>query len=121
MQIKKIVNMEKKFWEADMNKDADFYRKHTTDNSIAVGTFGVANKKMILKTISANQQKLLNYFIKNPKVLSLNKNTALLTYKAVGETLLKGKKSKFSMLATSMYVKAKGKWLAAFHQNTPFK
>ncbi|HLC62584.1 MAG TPA: nuclear transport factor 2 family protein [Candidatus Nanoarchaeia archaeon] len=122
VNIKKTLTaLEKKFWEADINKDANFYRKHTTNNSFAVGPLGIVNKKKILKAISSNPQKLLNFKIHNPSFVSFNNHTAFLIYKASGTTLNNSKKSRFSVLATSMYIKFNGRWLAAFHQQTPFK
>ncbi|MBI2653481.1 nuclear transport factor 2 family protein [Candidatus Woesearchaeota archaeon] len=118
---KTLVKLEKQFWNADKDRDSNFYKKNTTGKSVAVGQLGVANKKMILKMMSSNPQKLLSYTIQNPRAISLTNDVALLIYKAAGTTVNKGKKSRFSALATSAYVRTKGKWLAAFHQQIQLK
>ena len=118
---KTLTALENKFWEADINKDADFYRKHTANNSFAVGPLGIVKKKKILKSISSNPQKLLTFKIHNPRLVSINNLTAFLIYKSSGTILKNSKKLRFSVLATSMYIKFKGRWLAAFHQQIPLK
>ena len=55
---KVLTALENKFWEADINNNANFYGEHTTNNSFAVGPSGISNKKNILKANSSNSLKL---------------------------------------------------------------
>jgi hypothetical protein len=49
----------------------------------------------------------------------IDKDTALLTYKLDADATCGGKKAPGSAYASSLWVKKNGKWLTAFHQQTP--
>jgi hypothetical protein len=90
-----------------------------SEESIGVGDSGVAKKATIVKDIASSECEVRSYSLDNYEVVMLDPNTAILTYKADQDATCKGKAVPARVWASSVYVKRGGKWLNAFHQETP--
>lgn len=117
---KKIVEMEKQLWQAWQDKKAQPFREMLTKESIGVSPMGVMRGA---ETNAAEIEKggceVKSWEIHEPKVDWIDKNTALLTYHAVQDATCGGQKIPEAMWASSLWVKQKDKWQAAFHQESP--
>jgi hypothetical protein len=98
---KKLIENEKKLWQGWQDKKGGPFRDMLTKDSVNVNPMGIDRGA------------------ENPKVDWLDKNTALMTYHAVQDATCGGQKIPDAVWATSIWVKQKDKWMAAFHQETP--
>ena len=114
-----LIALEKQAWEAWKNKNGSFFQSNLSDDTVGVGAGGVDNKAQIVKDISGGGCEVKSYSLDNFKLVMLEKNTAILTYKAMQDATCNGKTIPAAVWASSMFVKRGGKWLAAFHQETP--
>ncbi len=114
-----LIALEKKADEAWRKKDGGFYQSLLSEDAVGVGAGGTFNKSQIVKAISGSRCEIKNTSMENFKVVMLDKNTALLTYKAMQDVTCDGKTDPPVVWASTLFVKRAGKWLAAFHQETP--
>ncbi len=114
-----LIALEKQAWEAWKNKDGNFFQRILSEDTVGVGAGGVDNKTQIVKDISGPGCEVRNYSLDNFRVVMPQKNTAILTYKAMQDATCNGKAVPATVWASSVFVKRSGKWLAAFHQETP--
>ncbi len=115
----KIVQMEKDLWEAWKKHDANAFKQNLPAESVNVGAQGVEGTDKIVEEIGKSDCQVNNYSLENTKVNWLDKNTALLTYKANQDATCGGQKIPPAVWASSLWVKRGGKWQAYFHQETP--
>lgn len=114
-----LTALDKQGWEAWKNRDGGFFQSFLSEDSIGVGATGVDNKAQIIKDISGSSCEVKSYSLDNFKVVMLDKNTAILTYKGTQDATCNGKALPATVWASSIFVRRGGKWLAAFHQETP--
>jgi len=114
-----LETMEKQAWEAWKTKNGAFFQTLLSEDSIQVGSGGVANKATIVKDIASPMCEVRSYSMDNFQMIMMDKKTAMVTYKAMQDATCDGKILPASVWATSMYVKRDGKWVSNFHQETP--
>jgi len=114
-----IIATEKKLWEAWKNKQTKVFKATLSADAVMIGDAGVANKTESLKELDSLSCDIKSYELSEIKVLFLNNDAALLTYKAVQDGTCGGNAVPPTVWASSAYVKRGGKWFAASHQETP--
>jgi uncharacterized protein (TIGR02246 family) len=115
-----IISLEKQAVEAWKNKNGSFFQSFLSEDTSLLGSMGlIDSKSQIVSAISAPNCEVKNYSLSNFRVAMLTKDTAVLTYKAVQDVTCDGKPEPAEVWSSTVYVKRGGKWLAAFHQETP--
>jgi len=114
-----LIALEKQAWEAWKTRDGKFFQGLLSEESIGVGDSGVSKKATIVKDIASSDCDVRSYSLDIYELVMLDPNTAILTYKADQDATCKGKAVPAKVWASSVYVKRGGKWLSAFHQETP--
>jgi hypothetical protein len=114
-----LIALEKQAWEAWKNRDGSFYQSLLSEDVVGVGSQGIFNKSQTVKAISTSTCEVKSYSLDNFKLVMLDKNTAVLTYKGTQDATCDGKAEPPTVWASTVFVKRGGKWLAAFHQETP--
>jgi hypothetical protein len=115
---KALEAKEKSAWDAFGKGDGKFFETFLTANSLIVGETGMASRAQSVKDINTKPCDIKSYSFKNFKVTMLNPTTALVTYEAEQDTTCGGQPAPKKMYCSSIYVKEKGKWVGAFHQET---
>jgi hypothetical protein len=118
MLMKELSDMETALWNAWKNKDAGPFNTHLTDDSVVVGDMGVAGKSDLAKEIGACDIK--SFTLSDWKMTKFSATNVLLTYKAVTQGTCGGAPVP-STWASSLWVKRKNVWQAAFHQESAIK
>jgi hypothetical protein len=116
-----LVAMEKKLWEAWKNKDAKPFRSSLSADALLVGDTGLMNKEATIKEISENDCVVNSYELSDFKLVRLNSDSALLTYKGTQDGTCGGQTLPAAVWATSAFVRRGGRWLNAYHQESPAK
>src|SRR5689334_21447432 len=115
----KLTGAEKQMWEAWKNKDMGPFQQNLTDDTVMVDPGGVTQgKDKAVEFLSKNPCDVKSYSLGDMKVKWIDKDTALVTYKAESDATCGGQKTPPSVYAASLWVKKNGKWLGAFHQET---
>jgi len=118
--LKKLSAAETKLWEAWKNKDAKPFKANLSADSVMIGENGVAGKNDIVREMAAMPCEVKSFQLSDWKLTMLNSSTALITYKGTAEGTCAGTPIPPAW-ASSVWVNRRGKWLAAFHQETPTK
>ena len=116
-----LIRQEKELWEAWKNKNAAPFEKALPADAVMVDASGVGTKGQVVKEISNNPCEIRGYSLSNFKVTMINKDAAILTFKATQDFTCDGKAGPTPIYGSSIYVKRGGQWLNIFHQETPAK
>ncbi len=114
----RIVALEKEGWEAIKKKDWNALGALMTENFVMVDEDGiVSGKSEVLKALA--DLNITDYAMEDTKVVTLDKDAALLTYKVTQRGTYKGQDLPSKpYYASSVYVKRGGKWLNALYQQS---
>jgi len=117
---KELVALEKRAWEAWRKKDADFFKGFFSGDSVIVSAAGVVAPAALLAAASDPDCSLGDFSLDNFKVVALNADTAILTFRALQSAACGGAAAARPdvVWASTVYVRRGGKWLSAFHQQT---
>jgi hypothetical protein len=118
MLMKELSDMETALWNAWKNKDAKPFEEHLTDDSVLVGDIGVVEKGNIVKEIMGCDIK--SFTLSDWKMTKFSATNVLITYKSVTQGTCGGAPIP-STWASSLWVKRKNVWQAAFHQESAIK
>lgn len=114
-----LIGLERQAWEAWKNKNGGYFQTFLSDDSIGVGAQGIARKAQIVSGISGSPCDIKGYTLDNFDLVMLDRDAAILTFKATQEATCGGVAEPSPVWASTVYVKRGGKWQAAFHQETP--
>jgi len=115
-----LVEMETALWTAWKNKDSKPFATHLSSDSVMVGEQGVGSKGDVVQMMANMPCDVKSFALSDWKLTKLGASAALLTYKGAAEGTCAGQPIPTSW-ASSVWVKRKGTWQAAFHQETPAK
>lgn len=118
--LKQLSEMETALWNAWKNKDPKPFEAHLAADTVMVGEQGVSGKATIAKDITSMSCEVKSFTLSDWKLTKYDANYALITYKGAAEGTCLGQPIPTTW-ASSLWVKRKGAWQAAFHQETPMK
>jgi hypothetical protein len=116
--MKELADMETALWNAWKNKDGKPFETHLSADSVLVGDSGVSAKKNIPSEITNAPCDVKSFTLSDWKLTKYSASYAMLTYKAVSEGTCGGQPIPTTW-SSSLWVKRKNTWQAAFHQETP--
>jgi hypothetical protein len=115
----KLVDTERQLWNAWKNHDTATFQKTLDANAVTVGDKGVEDRDAAIKEIGDQNCQVQSFTLADTKVTEIDKNTALLTYKANQDATCNGKKIPSAVYASTLFKKNGDKWVPVFHQETP--
>ena len=115
---KHIIQLDKLAWEAWKNKNAEWFKTHTTEEFLSINGDGVSNKAQVIASTPVDCD-VKSFSFTDFKFVMLNETAVLLTYNATQDATCSGKKVAPKVRAMVNYVKRNGKWLEAFYMETP--
>lgn len=111
-----LLAKEKEAWDAFKHKQPDAFKHLAAPEFVGVDPDGPVDLAAEVKSI--DDVELKDYRLADVKVIMADKDTALLTYKAMQQGTYKGQPLPPAVFASSVWVRRGGKWLAVFHQET---
>ncbi len=113
-----LISNVKMMWEAFKNKDTKTFDTWLTDDVIDVTPSGPMDKAGIKKMMM--DFNVAEYSLTDFKVTWIDKDAAMITYKASSKGSYQGKEvPPGTRLCTDIWVSQDDKWLGKFHQETP--
>ena len=116
--LKELSEMETALWNAWKNKDPKPFETNLSDDSVLVGEGGLSSKKNIPAEITNAPCEVKSFTLSDWKLTKYGTNYVLLTYKGAAEGTCGGQPIPTTWSST-LWVKRKNIWQAAFHQETP--
>jgi hypothetical protein len=114
-----LSNTERQLWNAWKAKDTATFDRTLDPNAVTMGDKGLMDRAASIKEITTQNCQVQNFTLSDTKVTQIDKDTALLTYRAHQEATCDGKKVPPEVNVSTVYQKHGDKWQPIFHQETP--
>ncbi|RPI23054.1 MAG: nuclear transport factor 2 family protein [Acidobacteria bacterium] len=115
-----VTSIEKSLWEAWKNKDMTVFEKNLTEDAVNITSQGVNfSREQYVKELTAHPCEVRNFSLSDWQVREISSDTVLVTYKAKQDATCEGMKVPANIVASAVYVKKNGKWLAASYHESP--
>jgi hypothetical protein len=111
-----LLGLERAGWEAlSSGRGGAYYSEHLTQNALMAFPFGVMTREEAIDAMdSASPWSMFE--IHDPRVVALTADSGVLAYRAVAQRT--GEAPYFALIS-STFVRVRGAWKLAFHQQTP--
>ncbi|MDX6250420.1 MAG: hypothetical protein QOF10_3780 [Kribbellaceae bacterium] len=113
-----LLDLEEQMWRANREGDGAFYAKLLRDDALVVSKYGVMTKAQGIPVIEANHNPYVKTDLSDQKVLQLDENNALVTYRVDVTAVVQGNEVELPSYATSVYTREGDQWRGVFHQQT---
>lgn len=114
----KLIASEKMIMDAISKNDSAGFKNLVSMDGWVVTSRGANKVGDIVQHLFDPNVKTTSYSIEEPKVMMLNPDMALLTYKSMWAGTANGKTESETSYDSTLWVKRNGKWWAVFHQAT---
>lgn len=113
-----IIAQEKMIIEAIKKNDAEAFKALVDVNGTAVGSQGLMKISEVLPFLFGPKISVTEYTLEDPQVRSIDKNTAIISYKSSSTSSMDGKTMSTKSYDTTIFVRRVSKWVAVFHQSS---
>ena len=113
-----LMKLEQGAWNAFGKGDSRYFANLVANDAVIFNGAAFVDKAATVAGIASRPCEFKSYSFSGFKVTSFDANTALVTYNADQDKVCGGRVQPSKVAATTLYVKRKGKWMAAFHQET---
>jgi hypothetical protein len=113
-----LLDLEDQLWRANREGDGAFYAHWLRDDAIAVSKYGILDKATAVPGIQANQNPYLKTDRTGERVIVVDENTAIVTYRVDVTALVQGNEMKLPSYASTVWNNSSGGWRVVFHQQT---
>lgn len=111
-----LVALEREGWEAlTAGRGAEYYREHLAENALMAFGFGVLDRQAAIEAM-AQAPPWGAFEIIDPQVVKLTDDSGIVVYRADAQ---RPGQERYSAVISSTYACRAGRWLLAFHQQTP--
>lgn len=111
-----FVARERELWDTIRRKDTNTFASFLAEDQLYVTGDGMHSKAETVQIVSTLTLSELN--MTDFKVTMVDKDAALVTYRATGKGTFKGQPASFDEHDSTLWVKRGNQWLAVFHQDT---
>jgi uncharacterized protein (TIGR02246 family) len=114
---RELVGLEKKYWQAIIDKDFEAALELTDDPCIVAGAQGVASigRKEFEGMMKSEQWTLNKFELDDIQVRMLGDDTAVVAYKVKEQLTVEGKPLTLEAADASTWVRKNGHWVCALH------
>jgi ketosteroid isomerase-like protein len=114
---REVVEAEQQFWQSMVDKDADAAMRLSDDVCLLTGAQGASSfpKEAFKKMMDGASYTLHRFELKEPKVLQLKDDVAVVAYQVHEELTVDGKPVTVDAADASTWVRKGGRWLCALH------
>jgi ketosteroid isomerase-like protein len=112
-----LLDLEKQYWTAIMNRDVQAAMRLTDDPCIVTGAQGVGriSQKAFADMLQAGGWTLHSFDLSDVQVRVLSEDVAILAYKVKETMTVEGKAITLEASDSSTWVKRDGNWVCALH------
>lgn len=113
-----IITLDKLAWQAWKDKNAEWFKTHTTEDFLSINAEGISTKADVIKA-TPTECDVKSFSLDDFRFVVLDENTVILTYTAIQDAVCGGEKVTPKVRASVTYVKRNGKWIEAHYIDTP--
>jgi hypothetical protein len=115
---KELLGLERQYWQAIKDKDADAAMRLSDEPCIVTGAQGVGSidRKSLGEMMKAASYELNDFELsKDVQIRKLSNDVAIVAYKVREELTVEGKPVTLEAAESSTWVRRDGRWLCALH------
>jgi hypothetical protein len=112
-----LLDFEKQYWNAIMNRDVQAAMRLTDDPCIVTGAQGVGRitQKQFADMLQAGGWTLHSFDLSDVQVRLLSEDVAIVAYKVKESLTVEGKHMTLEAADSSTWVRREGNWVCALH------
>jgi hypothetical protein len=111
-----LLGLERQGWKAlSSGRAGEYYREHLADDALMAFPFGVMTRKEAIDAMESAPPWSM-FEIHDARVVALTPDSGVLAYRAVAQRT--GEAPYFAIIS-STFVRVRGTWKLAFHQQSP--
>jgi hypothetical protein len=116
---KQLAATEQKINDAFAKRDVAGMKANVAEDAYAIDPGGVTSVSEFFKQLPTMDVKLTDVKLSDFKYHWVDANNVVVTYTWTGKGTVMGQPVQSPAIASTLYTKRNGKWLAYFHQETP--
>jgi len=113
-----LLELEERMWQANREGDGAFYGQYLREDAFAVSKYGTMDKAQAVSLVSANQNPYLKTELSDQRVIQLDEDNAIVTYRVDVTALVQGNEMQLPAYASTVWNRSGGEWRAVFFQHT---
>ena len=113
-----LIELEQLLWKANREGDGEFYARYLREDAFAVSKYGTLTKAEAVPLISANENPFVRTDLSDVKVIQLDDDNAIVTYRVKVVALMNGEKVDLPAYASTVWNRTGGEWRVVLHQQT---
>jgi uncharacterized protein DUF4440 len=111
-----LIEAEREGWQAlTTTEGADYYERHLAATALMCFPSGVMTRPEALEAMRS-ARPWSSFEMIDPRVVELTSDSGVLVYQAVAK---RADQPPYRALISSVYIRQDGRWLLAFHQQSP--
>ncbi len=112
-----LWDLEKRQWQAltTVQTAIDFYSEFLTEDSLMAVPYGIGDRETVLQAME-DSPVIVESQLRDPQVIKLTDDSGLVVYSM---TQCRQGMEPFDAAICTGYVRRDGRWLMAYHQQTP--
>jgi uncharacterized protein DUF4440 len=111
-----LVALERDGWQALADgRGGEYYRDHLADDALMAFPFGVMDRPAAIEAME-QAAPWASFELTDPLVVALTEDTGIVVYRATAQ---RTGQPPYSATISSTFVRRDGRWLLAFHQQSP--
>ncbi len=114
-----IQKLETILWQAWKDHSAGPFEEHLTSDSINLVGPSFRGRANIVNQITSDNCKVSSFSLSGFSYQWLDANSVIAIYEATEDGICGGEKLPAKVNASTVWVKRGGKWMSAFHQESP--
>lgn len=115
-----LVSIEKTLWKAWQDHDSEPFDRYLADGIVDITPAGIlSGKGEVVESSAGGSCDVRSYSLSDFKSHQVAPEVVLLTYAADQDATCDGVKSPSRVLASTVFVLRKGRWLVVSHQESP--
>jgi hypothetical protein len=113
-----IIAQEKQVIAAIKNNDMEAFKNLVDVNGMVVNSQGIMKIGDVVSMLFGPKVKTTEYTMDDPQVRSVDKNTAIISYKSSSSGTYDGAATSSTSYDSTVFVRKGSKWMAVFHQSS---
>lgn len=111
-----LIDAEREGWEAlASGRGGEHYRRHLAPNAVMAFPFGVMSRQEAIDAMEA-ASPWSSFDLVDPRVVELSADSGIVVYRVSAQ---RTGEEPYAAIVSSTFVRGDGRWLLAFHQQSP--
>ncbi len=118
--LETVSAIEQSLWQGWKDRDGAAFREHITGNHVQIGGSEITSgKEIVVRAMEDASCEVESFSLSNWQLHRVAEDALILTYDATQDAVCDGRQNDREVVASAVYVRVGGRWLAASYQESP--